>query len=284
MTIIKKIFSQDTVSFLPVPAVCAECGQQDEKQDGTQTIVLGDCLETGSIDVTVTSPPYNIGIRYRSYDDRRPRQEYLAWMGEVAAQITRLLHDDGALFLNLGAGPDPWIATDVAAEFRKHLTLQNRISWIKSIAIGDRTSGHFKPINSKRYLNRTHEEIYHFTKRGDVAIDRLSIGVPYEDKSNIGRWDHANLDRRCAGNSWFIPYETVRNRAGKHDHPASFPLELPLRCLRMHGGKGAVFDPFAGAGTTLVAARALGWNGIGIEIGATYAQTARARLAEVRDG
>jgi len=266
------------------------CDLHRRSHAARQTIIHGDCLDAmrrmkaGSIDVVVTSPPYNIGVPYRSYDDRKPPEVYLRWMEEVAGQIARLLADDGALFLNIAAGPDPWIATDVAQAFRSHLTRQNRISWIKSIAIGDRTSGHFKPINSKRFLNRTHEEILHFTKRGDVEIDRLAIGVPYEDKTNLGRWQAARSDRRCAGNSWFIPYETVRARAGKHGHPAIFPVDLPLRCLQMHGETGTVLDPFAGSGTTLVAARMLGWNGIGIEIDDAYAEMARHRLAEIAGG
>jgi len=234
--------------------------------------------------VVVTSSPYNIGVPYRSYDDRKLAEVYLRWMEEVAGHIARVLADDGALFLNIGAGPDPWIAADVAQAFRSHLTLQNRISWIKSIAMGGRTSGHFKPINSKRFLNRAHEEILHFTKHGDVEIDRLAIGVPYEDKTNLGRWQAARSDRRCAGNSWFIPYETVRARAGKHGHPAIFPVERPLSCLRMHTQTGTVLDSFAGSGTTLVVARMLSWNAIGIEIDDAYAAMARKRLAEIAGG
>lgn len=291
MTIFQcNIFASATASYTAAVPALAKSEQSGMGQGTGQTIILGDCLdvlgkmEAGSVDAVVTSPPYNIGIRYRSYDDRRPRGEYLRWMGEIAAQIVRILADDGALFLNLGAGPDPWIAMDVANEFRQHLTLQNRIAWIKSIAIGDKTTGHFKPVNSPRYLNRTHEEIYHFSKNGDVGIDRLAIGVPYQDKSNIDRWRHARSDRRCAGNSWFIPYETVRNRAGKHHHPAGFPVELPMRCLRMHGrSSGVVLDPFVGSGTTLVAAQRLEWSGIGVEIDETYAKVAHARLAEMRD-
>lgn len=291
MTIFQyNIFASETASCTAAVPALVKSEQPKMAQGTGQTIILGDCLdvlgemEAGSVDAVVTSPPYNIGVAYSTYNDRRPREEYLRWMGDVAAQIVRILADDGALFLNLGAGPDPWIAMDVANEFRRHLTLQNRIAWIKSIAIGDKTTGHFKPVNSPRYLNRTHEEICHFSKNGDVGIDRLAIGVPYQDKSNIDRWRHAQSDRRCAGNSWFIPYETVRNRAGKHHHPAGFPVELPMRCLRMHGkSSGVVLDPFVGSGSTLVAAQRLEWRGIGVEIDETYASVALARLAEMSD-
>lgn len=255
---------------------------------GNQAIFQMDCLEglrgltSGSIDVVVTSPPYNIGISYRSYDDRRPRAEYLAWLSEIGQEIARTLNDNGSFFLNVGStNADPWVAMDVANAFRADFTLQNTISWIKSVSIGNDTVGHFKPITSPRYLNNNHETVFHFTKTGSVPIDRLAVGVPFKDKSNIGRWGHAR-DKRCAGNVWFIPYETVRSKAQKFDHPAGFPSGLPERCIRLHGIEDAVvLDPFLGAGSTLVAAQRIGCTGIGFEIDPVYASAAVARLRAV---
>lgn len=259
-------------------------------QIGKQTVRLGDCLanlrllESASIDVVVTSPPYNIGIAYQSYDDRRPRREYLTWLGEIGLELTRVMKAEASFFLNVGGtGSDPWVVMDVANAFRDVFTLQNHIVWVKSVSVGDDTVGHFKPISSKRFLNNNHEAIFHFTKSGSVAIDRLAVGVPYKDKSNIARWQHARADRRCAGNTWFIPYQTVQSKAQKFNHPAGFPVALPNRCIRLHGAKdGTVLDPFLGAGTTLVAAQQLGMRGIGFEVDATYASIAVERLrAEV---
>jgi len=252
---------------------------------GRQTVVLGDCLAgmkrlpDECIDVAVTSPPYNIGVAYGGYDDRRPRQEYLDWLGAIGREVARVLTPGGSFFLNVGGiNSDPWITMDVAQAFRDALRLQNHIVWAKSLNIGDDTVGHFKPIASRRYLNHNHEAIFHFTKSGAVEIDRLAVGVPFKDKSNIARWGHTK-DRRCAGNIWFIPYATVRSKAQKFDHPAGFPVELPERCIKLHGVENAmVLDPFLGAGSTLVAAERLGCGGIGFEIDAGYLRSAMARL------
>ena len=257
-----------------------------EIRAGRQRLVLADCpagmaaLEMGSIDVVVTSPPYNIGIRYGRHDDRLPRDAYLDWMDQVAAGIARVLGPEGSLFLNVGGtGLDPWIPMDVAGAFRRHLTLQNDIAWIKSISIGEDSHGHFKPVNSRRFLNNTHEKVFHFTHSGAVPLDRLAAGVPYKDKSNITRWEGAGRDRRCAGSSWFVPYMTVRSKREKFDHPAGFPLELPERCLKLHGGRDlVVMDPFLGAGTTLVAAERAGHRGIGFEIDPEYIEAAGRRV------
>ena len=139
---------------------------------------------------------------------------------------------------------------EIIMTLRELFVLQNTIHWIKSIAIdtndgktdvrhphlnplsappgrdpnadaerrvrvegGLKTFGHFKPINSPRFLNDCHEYVFHFTKSGRVELNRLALGVPYQDKSNIARWRHTQGDDlRCRGNTWFVPYETIQSR------------------------------------------------------------------------
>lgn len=123
--------------------------------------------------------------------------------------------------------------------------------------------GHFKPISSPRFLNDCHEYIFHFTKEGKTSIDRLAIGVPYADKSSIARWDHtAGRDRRCRGNTWFIPYKTIRDRQAERPHPASLPPALVENCIRLHGRAEqlTLLDPFLGIGNALVVKRAIGFD------------------------
>ena len=96
-----------------------------------------------------------------------------------------------------------------------------------------KTFGHFKPINSPRFLNDCHEYVFHFTKSGRVELNRLALGVPYQDKSNIARWRHTQGDDlRCRGNTWFVPYETIQRREKERPHPATFPVQLAEWCIK----------------------------------------------------
>ena len=249
------------------------------------TFHLGDCvrvlpaLDEDSVDVIVTSPPYNLGVKYRTYDDQLPREEYLQWTNRWAAAAAAVLKRDGSLFLNVGHKPtDPWVAMDVAQTVRRHLHLQNLIHWVKSIAIDERglAVGHYKPINSERFLNDCHEFIFHFTPTGRTRLDRRAIGVPYQDKSNVTRWEAASADLRCRGNAWFIPYETIQSRDQDRPHPATFPPKVPDMCVRLHGlgRSGLVLDPFLGLGSTAVACAGLGTSFIGIDLDRHYLREA----------
>lgn len=261
--------------------------------DGRHHIYVGDgesvlrAIASQSVSIVVTSPPYNVGLAYASYRDKRPRADYLDWLSRIFEEVSRILRPDGSLFVNVGASnTDPWLSMDVAQVARARFVLQNRIAWVKSVAIGERTHGHFKPINSARFLNNCSEDLYHFTLSGKVPIDRCAVGVPFTDKTNIGRFGHSD-DRRCRGNVWFVPYETVRNHAGKHGHPAIFPNTLADYCLRLAGVRpdDVVLDPFAGSGTVGAAASRLGVRSISIELDASYAATAWKRLSDaVPDG
>ena len=255
------------------------------------TIIQGDCLDKfkqisdNYIDLLVTSPPYNLDIKYNSYADNIERTEYLNWLDYVFINISRVLKETGSFFLNIGASnKDPWIYMDVANIARKHFCLQNDIVWVKSIAVGAITHGHFKPINSKRYLNHTYEHLFHFTKNGTVKLDRNAIGVPYMDKTNINRWEHnKNHDLRCKGNCWHIPYLTINSKLKKGNHPATFPEELVEHCIKLHGHNSdtILLDPFSGTGTTSVVAKKLHINSIGIELDPYYVEYSMERLANV---
>jgi site-specific DNA-methyltransferase (adenine-specific) len=231
-------------------------------------IFHGDCvsgmkaMEAQSVDVVVTSPPYNLGKEYGAYDDNKTPAAYREWCEEWGLQARRVLKSDGSFFLNLGkASANPLFPFEIATVMAKFFELQNTIHWIKSISIergsGTESFGHFKPINSSRFLNDCHEYVFHFTPERRTALDRLAVGVPYADKTNIKRWAHTGgSDKRCRGNTWFIPYKTIHCRDKQRPHPATFPTQLAVNCIRLHGRKNAVvLDPFLGIGHAAIAAR-----------------------------
>lgn len=273
-------------------------------------VAIMKCLSTASIDVVVTSPPYNRNVKYGAYLDARPKAEYLRWCSEWLTELRRVLKPDGSLFLNVGASPrQPDGPRDLLAIARQSgFVLQNEIIWVKSVYVpgavriddvrkhlsnpnqavdpkliellerGGHPFGHYRPVNSQRFLTPVHETVFHLTA-GHTELDRLAIGVPYADPTNQARWN-ARCPRRCLGNVWFIPYETIRS-AGPH--PAGFPVELPRKCIQLHFGderKGLVLDPFGGIGTTALAARMEGHRAISVELDPQYHNIAVARLRD----
>ena len=270
---------------LPKPYETVVAGRATLRFFHADSVDVLRALSPASVSVVVTSPPYNLGIRYRSYDDSLPRSRYLDWTDAWIKAAARALSPKGSLFLNVGAKPtDPWTAMDVAQAARPHLTLQNTIHGIKSIAIDkeaagaaadldrDLAIGHYKPINSDRFVNDCHEFIFHFTPEGRTPLDRRAIGVRYQDASNISRWRAGADNRRCRGNTWFIPYDTIQIRDKDRPHPATFPPRVPEYCLRLHGLSRAqlVMDPFLGLGSTAVACAQLGLDFIGVEMDRQY--------------
>jgi site-specific DNA-methyltransferase (adenine-specific) len=235
-----------------------------------------------------------------------------------------VLKSNGSFFLNIGAAPsNPMLPHEIVMTLRESFVLQNTIHWIKSIALdpnerktderrphlnplsappgrdpnpdakrrmrvdgGLKTFGHFKPINSSRFLNDCHEYVFHFTKSGRIELERLALGVPYQDKSYIARWSHTRgKDLRCRGNTWFVPYETIQSRAKERPHPATFPVQLAEWCIKLHGASRvrSMLDPFLGIGNSAVAAQRCGVKKfIGFEIDETYLAATKQRVANGR--
>ena len=256
--------------------------RNDDCLDGMAT------LPDATIDLVVTSPPYNLGIAYSRYSDRQDRNSYLDWSHRWAALVRRILKPRGSFFLNLGSSPsNPLLPHEVILRLRDLFVVQNTIHWIKAITIQDEkgemiSRGHFKPINSPRYLNDCHEYIFHLTPEGRTPIARLALGVPYADKSNIARWSHTRgSDLRCRGNTWFVPYKTISRREKDRPHPATFPIQVAENCIRLHGTTDDVvmLDPFLGIGNSALAAQRCGVGKfIGFEIDEKYLTEAKRRL------
>lgn len=259
-------------------------------------IHCGDCLDVipnlPDVAVVVTSIPYNIGVNYgETYNDSKPQTEYLAWLRARFEAIRGRLQDDGSFFLNMDG--DGWTPFQVAGVLQPLFCLQNRIEWVKSLVVPERKCphcaesipsqqiGHFTSLHGDTTLNRCGEFVLHLTKHRNVSVDRQTIGVRQADTTNTTRYGSPT---HCAGNQWFVPYETRTKEAG---HPCPFPVHLAKRCIMLHGLRKpnlVVLDPFMGLGSSMRAVaeinREYGLNvrGIGVEINPEYCRRAMAFL------
>ena len=250
-------------------------------------LIHGDCtkylsdIEDESIDITITSPPYNIGIDYKGYEDKKEDEDYLNLISDVLSILYKKTVNDGSIFLNVAGSPsNKMLPHRIIAECLNKWQLQNEIVWIKSIVI-DRYNirGNFKPINSNRFLSNMHEYIFHLTKDKNNEINKKAIGVPLKDMKNIKNRINKNDGIRDRGTTWFIGYDSIPTKSG---HPAKFPERLVEMCMLFHGLDKitTVCDPFTGSGTTGVVAGKFGKEFIGIELSEEYYNLARNNIAQ----
>ncbi len=223
-------------------------------------------LKDNSIDLIVTSPPYNRGKTYsddsgRVYNDRKTKDNYYQLLSTVWIECFRVLKPEGIFLLNIGdSAIDQGLSEKVVqlAVESGFVRIQTVI-WIKSI-LG---KGHYTPSGGNRRLNNVWENIFFLVKdKRKYKIYPKSIGIPYADRSNIGRYSEENL--RDPGNVWLIPYSQTTGATIKKGHEAPFPIELPYKCIKLTKAE-TVLDPFAGTGSTLAAANLLGKVSFGYE-------------------
>lgn len=267
------------------------------QQISNASIYCGDMMKivpqhvlSSSIDIIVTSPPYNIGTSYGTYNDKARRNDFLGWCDQWLLVLKQVLKKKGSFFLNIGSKPSsPHLPFELMPVLLKHFKVQNIIHWVKSIVIDAQYNkgtvvnvGHYKPINSPRYLADTHEYVFHLTKTGSVDIDKNAIGVAYKDESNGTRWKSGGNNLRDRGNVWYIPYSTSQLSAEEKEHPASFPVGLVRNCIKLHGKtEGMVLlDPFMGTGNSCIACEEEKVKFIGVDIDENYVHCSLKKIIE----
>jgi len=241
-------------------------------------------LSDKSVDLIITSPPYNIGRSYNKYNDNR--KDYVSWLVKIFNDCCRILKTDGHLFLNLSSTKNyPFACYKIAEQL--DWQLQNNIIWAKSIEIDGYVRGYSTPTSSKRYLQNGWEHIFHFTKNGNTEIDLEWSGVPYNtDYNNAVRNEkRSGKSWRTTTTCWYYTYkskatkEINRQITGDKLHPAIYPNSLVEKCIKVSGlKKGIVLDPFMGTGTTGLVAKKYNLNFTGIEIDQDYFEFAKQRI------
>ncbi len=234
-------------------------------------------IPANSVDLVFTSPPYK---KRDGYTD--------ALMRALGALALRVLKPTGRLMVNFAQLSEdftrlfnvpPLIRNGSVTDERACLEQAQTYIWSKTIAIGETTHGHLQPINSTQILAYCWEAIFTFTKERPADLDRLAVGVPFMDKSNLTRGNRGkNGDIRDAGDLWFVPYET-KGKTKKKAHPYEFPAKLVQRAIRVSGLEpgSVVMDCFAGSGQTAVVAKQEGHNAWLIDLNGDRLEEARQR-------
>lgn len=238
-------------------------------------------LEAESIQLVVTSPPYNIG---KAYERRRDFDEYLARQSQVISECVRLLSPRGSLCWQVGnhvvAGEVVPLDIVLYPIFKSHdLRLRNRIVWY---------FGH--GLHCVKRFSGRHETILWFTKSEDYKFNLDAVRVPskYPAKRhfkgpNRGRLSGNPLGKN-PGDVWEIP-NVKANHVEKTIHPCQFPVELVERLVLALTSKGdAVLDPYMGVGSSIVAALKHQRRALGCDIVSEYVEVARERVRAMRAG
>lgn len=235
-------------------------------------VLVGDCVETlaalppGFADLVVVDPPYNIGLGYAGYDDRRPAAEYLAWCDRWLAACKRALKPTGSFFLVIN--------DEYAAQLKLKLDALG-LHW-RNWIVWHYTFG----VYAGKKFGRDHAHVLYYTadpKRFTFDADAVRVASARQEKYNDKR---ANPKGRVPGDVWTFSRVcgTFKERSG---HVAQMPVSLLERIVRVASKPGdLVLDPMCGSGSTLVAARRLCRWYLGIELTPAYAKMAEARLAE----
>lgn len=232
-----------------------------------------DEVEDGSVQLIVTSPPYNVGKPYETPVENGKHldnlTEYLAFLKEVWTECVRVLCHGGRLAVNIASTwRQPYIPlhSHIAMQMIElGLMMRGEVIWDKGASAGVSTAWGSFARASNPTLRDVHEYILVFSKG---ALKLESDGRA----SGISNQDFVDWTRSI----WRFPTESAKRTR----HPAPFPEELPRRLILLYTNAGdLVLDPFMGAGTTAVAAAREGRRFVGYEIENSYCVTARQRLA-----
>lgn len=244
-------------------------------------IFKGDCvslmgqLPSLSVDLTVTSPPYNIG---KEYEQILPVEDYLAWCESWLYEIYRITAANGAFWLNLGyidlpgrakAIPIPYLLWDKVPFY-----LQQEVVWNYGAGVASKKS--FSPRNEKFlwYLKNPEQYVFNLDEVRDP-------NVKYPNQKKNGKLRCNPLGKNPT-DVWLFPKVTSgANRSSKERtvHPAQFPLAVIERIIKACSNAGdVVLDPFMGSGSTAEAALRNKRAVLGFEIDPKYIQVTSQRL------
>ena len=234
-------------------------------------ILLTDEIPKESIDLIVTSPPYNVDIKYNSHNDQLTYEKYLEFTQKWLARCFEWLKNDGRLCLNIpldkNKGGQQSVGADITTIAKKmgykyHSTIiWNEGNISRRTAWGSWLSASapyvIAPVELILILYKDSWKKTSGSKKNDITKQE------FMDWTN-GVWTFNGQSKKGAGG-----------------HPAPFPVELPKRCIKLFSFVGdVVLDPFMGSGSTMIASAIHDRKGIGVEVDDEYCNIAKKRIFE----
>jgi len=260
-----------------------------DKFTPSESVVVypGDCLDLlrnipdESLQLVVTSPPYNIG---KEYEKKLHLDVYLEQQTQIIVECVRALSPKGSICWQVGNYVDKGaiipLDTVLYPIFSNlGLRMRNRIIW------------HFEHgLHCSRRFSGRYETIIWFTKSDDYIFNLDPVRIPqkypgkkYFKGPKAGQYSCNPLGKN-PGDLWVIP-NVKSNHVEKTEHPCQYPVELIERLvLSLTNEKDWVFDPFLGTGTSVIAAIRHGRRGVGAEIVTKYVDLARDRILQEIEG
>jgi len=231
-------------------------------------ILKFDSIPNNSVDLIVTSPPYNVDIKYNTHNDQISYEKYLEFSYKWLSKCFDLLKEDGRMCLNVpldkNKGGQQSVGADLTTLAKKiGFKYHSTIIWNEG-NISRRTAWGSWLSASAPYVIAPVELIIILYKEKWKKNDKKSSDLFKEEfiEWTNGLWSFKGQNKKGAGG-----------------HPAPFPIELPRRCIKLFSYVGdVIFDPFLGSGTTLIAAHLNNRKGIGVDIDKDYCDIAIKRL------
>ena len=231
-------------------------------------VLLADDIQKGSVDLIVTSPPYNVDIKYNSHNDQITYEKYLEFSYRWLSRCFEWLKEDGRLCLNIpldkNKGGQQSVGADLTTIAKKiGYKYHSTIIWNEG-NISRRTAWGSWLSASAPYVIAPVELIVILYKKEWKKNNKKESDIT---KKEFMEWTNG---------LWSFPGQSKKGAGG---HPAPFPIELPKRCIKLFSFVGdVVLDPFMGSGSTIIASvlnNRIGW---GIEIDSEYCEMAKKRI------
>lgn len=219
------------------------------------------------VDLIITSPPYNVNIKYGKFDDEIPYDKYLEFTGKWLAVCYRLAKDDGRFCLNVPLDKNKGGQQSVCADIT---TIAKKVGW----------NYHSTIIWNEGNISRRTAWGSWLSASAPYVIAPVEVIIVLYKK----RWKKVKKGKSDIKRSEFLEWTNgVWTFSGeskkKIGHPAPYPVELPMRCIKLFSYVGdTVLDPFLGSGSTLIACEKTDRYGIGIDIDKSYCELAKNRI------